>query len=32
VWRELYGGEPSIANYLFFPQPTTMISTTLVEP
>jgi hypothetical protein len=31
AWRELYGGEPSIANYLFFPQPTTMISTTLVD-
>jgi hypothetical protein len=32
AWRELFGGEPSIANYLFYPQPTTMISTTLVEP
>jgi hypothetical protein len=31
VWRELYGGAPSIANYLFFPQPTTMITTRLVE-
>lgn len=30
VWRELFGGEPSIANYLFYPQPATMISTTLV--
>lgn len=29
-WAELFGGQPSIANYLFFPQPTTMISTTLV--
>jgi hypothetical protein len=27
AWRELYGGEPSIANYLFYPQPTTMIAT-----
>jgi hypothetical protein len=31
VWRELYGGEPSIANYLFYPQPTTMVATTFVE-
>jgi hypothetical protein len=29
-WRELFGGEPSIANYLFYPQPTTMIATTFV--
>lgn len=28
VWRDLYGAEPSIANYLFYAQPTTMISTT----
>ena len=27
MWRELYGGEPSIANYLFFPQPATMVAT-----
>jgi hypothetical protein len=27
VWRELFGGEPAIANYLFYPQPTTMIAT-----
>lgn len=27
VWRELFAGEPSIANYLFYPQPTTMIAT-----
>jgi len=27
AWRELFGGEPSIANYLFYPQPTTMIAT-----
>lgn len=31
VWRELYGVEPSIANYLFYAQPTTMVSTTFVE-
>lgn len=31
AWRELFGGEPAIANYLFYPQPTTMISTTLIE-
>jgi len=31
AWRELYGGEPSIANYLFYPQPTTMVTTTFVE-
>jgi len=31
AWRELFGGDPSIANYLFYPQPTTMISTTLIE-
>src|SRR6185436_4447769 len=23
VWRDLFGGEPAIANYLFYPQPTT---------
>jgi hypothetical protein len=27
AWRALFGGEPSIANYLFYPQPTTMIAT-----
>lgn len=27
TWRELFGGEPAIANYLFFPQPTTMVAT-----
>ncbi|HET9624003.1 MAG TPA: hypothetical protein VFP84_21675 [Kofleriaceae bacterium] len=27
VWRELFAGEPAIANYLFYPQPTTMIAT-----
>jgi hypothetical protein len=31
AWRELYAGEPAIANYLFFPQPATMIATTFVE-
>ena len=29
-WRELFGGEPSIANYLFYPQPTTMIATRFI--
>ncbi len=32
VWKDLYGGEPAIANYFFYPQPTTMITTTLIEP
>jgi hypothetical protein len=27
IWRQLFAGEPSIANYLFYPQPTTMIAT-----
>jgi len=31
TWRELFGGEPAIANYLFYPQPTTMVATTFVE-
>lgn len=26
-WSELFGGQPAIANYLFYPQPTTMVST-----
>jgi hypothetical protein len=30
TWRERFGGEPAIANYLFYPQPTTMVATTLV--
>ena len=30
AWRALYGAEPSIANYLFYPQPTTMVSTMFV--
>lgn len=29
-WSDLYGGVPSIANYLFYPQPTTMVATTHV--
>ncbi|HEY0990013.1 MAG TPA: hypothetical protein VGD80_23245 [Kofleriaceae bacterium] len=33
AWRELFGGEPAIANYLFYPQPTTMIATGFIaEP
>ena len=31
-WRDLFGGDPSIANYLFYPQPTTMVATTFLEP
>ncbi len=31
AWRELYGADPAIANYLFYPQPTTMVATTFVE-
>ncbi len=30
AWAELFGGQPSIANYLFYPQPTTMVSTTVI--
>ncbi len=30
-WKAMFGGEPSIANYLFYPQPTTMITTSLVD-
>jgi len=30
AWRELFGGEPAIANYLFFPQPATMVTTALL--
>lgn len=30
-WRELFGGDPSIANYLFYPQPTTMVATSMIE-
>jgi len=32
AWRELFGGDPSIANYLFYPQPTTMVATSYIEP
>jgi len=31
AWRDLYGAAPAIANYLFYPQPTTMVATTFVE-
>jgi hypothetical protein len=31
MWRDMFGGDPSIANYLFYPQPTTMIATSFVE-
>ena len=31
AWRELFGGEPAIANYLFYPQPTTMIATGFIS-
>ncbi len=30
-YRELYGTDPHIANYLFFPQPSTTVVTTLLE-
>ena len=30
-YRELYGTEPHIANYLFFPQPSNTVVTTLLE-
>lgn len=30
AWRDLFGGAPAIANYLFYPQPTTMVATTFV--
>jgi hypothetical protein len=29
-WTQLYGGAPSIANYLFYPQPTTMTATVIL--
>ena len=29
-WGALYGGEPAIANYLFYAQPTTSVATCLV--
>jgi hypothetical protein len=28
VWSQQFAGKPSVANYLFYPQPTTMISST----
>jgi hypothetical protein len=31
AWRDLYGAAPSIASYLFYPQPTTMVATTFLE-
>lgn len=31
-YRELYGCEPHIANYLFFPQPSNTVVTTVIEP
>jgi hypothetical protein len=30
VWKDLFAGDPAIANYLFYPQPTTMIATSFV--
>jgi len=30
AWADLFGGSPSIANYLFYSQPTTMVSTVSV--
>ena len=30
AWRDRFGGEPAIANYLFYAQPTTMVATTWV--
>jgi hypothetical protein len=30
AWRDLFAGEPSIANYLFYPQPNTMSATTML--
>ena len=31
AWRELFGGDPAIANYLFYPQPTTMVATGFIS-
>ena len=31
AWRDLYAGEPAIANYLFYPQPTTMVTSSWLE-
>jgi hypothetical protein len=30
AWQALYGGEPAIANYLFYAQPTTMVTTAAI--
>jgi hypothetical protein len=30
TWRERFGGEPAVANYLFYPQPTTSPVTTWI--
>jgi hypothetical protein len=30
AWQHLFGGEPAIANYLFYPQPTTMVATAVL--
>lgn len=30
AWEALYGAKPAIANYFFYPQPTTMVATTFV--
>lgn len=35
AWADAYGlgaAKPAIANYLFYPQPTTMVTTTFLEP
>lgn len=32
AWSSLFQGQPAIANYLFYPHPTTMTSTVIVEP
>ncbi|HEY1559050.1 MAG TPA: hypothetical protein VGF94_29715 [Kofleriaceae bacterium] len=32
AWRELFAGDPAIANYLFFPQPATMVATSVIAP
>src|SRR5688500_8652324 len=31
TWSDLFGGQPSIANYFFYAQPTTMISTSVIR-
>ena len=31
AWTKLFGGEPAIANYLFYPQPTTTVATTYLD-